>query len=338
LTCTIVIAGPTASGKSALAMRLAAASGGVIVNADSMQLYRELRIVTARPGPADEARVPHRLYGVLAADRPGSAGSWLAMAQGAIEAASAEGRAAIVVGGTGLYLHALLHGLADVPPVPAESRAAVSALYRRLGGPAFHAELQARDPLMAARLAPHDRQRLLRAFEVVEATGRSLADWQADAPARVALPEPVTGIALMPPRAEVYARIGRRLEAMVAAGALDELRALKGLGLAPDLPLLKAVAVRELLAHLEGRADLDSALERATIQTRRYAKRQLTWLRHQMPELTPVARFGDAVDILAEPAIAAIGRLLTNAVSPHTVPFDRRSGRDFAKNKNLQPQ
>jgi tRNA dimethylallyltransferase len=275
---------------------------------------------------------------VLAADRPGSAGSWLAMAQGAIEAASAEGRAAIVVGGTGLYLHALLHGLADVPPVPAEARAAASALYRRLGGPAFHAELQARDPLMAARLAPHDRQRLLRAFEVVEATGRSLADWQADTPARVALPEPVTGIALMPPRAEVYARIGRRLEAMVAAGALDELRALKGLGLAPDLPLLKAVAVRELLAHLEGRADLDSALERATIQTRRYAKRQLTWLRHQMPELTPVARFGDAVDILAEPAIAAIGRLLTNAVSPHTVPFDRRSGRDFAKNKNLQPQ
>ena len=338
MTGTIVIGGPTASGKSTLAMRLAAASGGVIVNADSMQLYRELRIVTARPSPADEARVPHRLYGVLAADSPGSAGSWLALARAALDEAKAHGRPAIVVGGTGLYLHALLHGLADVPPVPAEARAAACALYRRLGGPAFHAELQARDPVMAARLAPHDRQRLIRAFEVAGATGRSLADWQADAPTRVALPQPLIGIALMPPRAEVYARIGRRLEAMVAAGALDELRALKRLGLAPDLPLLKAVAVRELLAHVEGRLDLESALARATIQTRRYAKRQLTWLRHQMPELTPVARFGDAAEIMAEPAIAAIGRLLTAAASPHTVPFDRRSGRDFVKNKNLQPQ
>jgi tRNA dimethylallyltransferase len=305
---TIVIGGPTASGKSTLAMRLAVASGGVIINADSMQLYRELRIVTARPSPADEARLPHRLYGVLAADRPGSAGSWLALAKAAIDEAERQGRPAIVVGGTGLYLHALLHGLADVPPVPAETRARALALYRRLGGPAFHAELQARDPAMAARLQPHDRQRLIRAFEVVSATGRSLAAWQADARDRVALPQPVVGVALMPARAEIYARIGRRLEAMVAAGALDELRALQSLGLAPDLPLLKAVAVRELLAHLEGRLDLAGALARAAMQTRRYAKRQLTWLRHQLPELTPVARFGDAAEIMAEPAIEAIGR------------------------------
>jgi tRNA dimethylallyltransferase len=308
MTGTIVIGGPTASGKSTLAMRLAAATGGVIINADSMQLYRELRILTARPTPADEARLPHRLYGVLPAARPGSAGSWLALAGEALAEAQASGRPAIVVGGTGLYLHALLHGLADVPPVPAATRAAASALHRRLGGAAFHAELRGRDPVMAGRLAPHDRQRLIRAFEVVSATGRSLADWQAAAPARVALPQPVIGIALLPPRAEVYARIGRRLEAMVAAGALDELRALQGLGLAPDLPLLKAVAVRELLAHLEGRLDLASALARATIQTRRYAKRQVTWLRHQLPELAPVARFGEAADIMAEPAVAAIGR------------------------------
>jgi tRNA dimethylallyltransferase len=305
---TIVIGGPTASGKSTLAMRLAVASGGVIINADSMQLYRELRIVTTRPSPADEARLPHRLYGVLAADQPGSAGSWLTLAKAAIDEAQEQGRPAIVVGGTGLYLHALLHGLADVPPVSAETRAAVCALYGRLGGPAFHAELRARDPVMAARLAPCDRQRLIRALEVVSATGRSLADWQADAPTRVALPQPVLGVALMPPRAEVYARIGRRLEAMVAAGALDELRALRSLELAPHLPLLKAVAVRELLAHVDGRVDLASALDRATIQTRRYAKRQLTWLRHQLPELTPVARFGDAAEIMAEPAVAALGR------------------------------
>jgi len=228
-------------------------------------------------------------------------------------------RPAIVVGGTGLYLHALLHGLAEVPPVPAERRAAAAALYERLGGPAFHAELRARDPAMAARLEPHDRQRLIRAFEVISATGRSLADWQADAPGRVALPQPVVGFALTPPRAEVYARIGRRLETMVAAGALDELRALQGLGLAPDLPLLKAVAVRDLLAHLEGRLDLDGALARATTQTRRYAKRQLTWLRHQLPELTPIARFGEAPDIMDEPPVARARALLTDAVSPHSV-------------------
>jgi tRNA dimethylallyltransferase len=308
MTGTIVIGGPTASGKSTLAMRLAERWGGMVINADSMQLYRELRIVTARPSLADEARVPHRLYGVLPAVQPGSAGSWLQMAQAAIDEARAQGRPAIVVGGTGLYLHALLHGLADVPPVPAEARAAACALYRRLGGPAFHAELQARDPAMAARLAPHDRQRLIRAFEVVEATGRSLADWQADAPTRVALPQPVVGIALMPPRAEVYARIGSRLEAMIAAGALVELNALRDLGLAPNLPLLKAVAVRELLAHLEGRLDLESALARATLQTRHSAKRQLTWLRHQLPELTPVTHFGDAAVVMTEPVVAAIGR------------------------------
>jgi tRNA dimethylallyltransferase len=305
---TLVIGGPTASGKSTLAMRLAAASGGVVINADSMQLYRELRILTARPSAADEARVPHRLYGVLAADQPGSAGHWLALARAAIDEAAGQGQPAIVVGGTGLYLHALLHGLAAVPPVPAAERAAASALYEEHGGPGVHALLRARDPVMAARLQPHDRQRLIRAWEVVSATGRSLAVWQADPPERVALPQPVVGLALMPPRAELHARIGRRLEAMVAAGALDELRALRALRPAPDLPLLKAVAVRELLDHLEGRQVLPDALARATVQTRRYAKRQLTWLRHQLPELTPVTGFGDAPEALAPPGVAAIWR------------------------------
>jgi tRNA dimethylallyltransferase len=308
VTGSIVIGGPTASGKSALAMQLAEALGGVIINADSMQLYRELRILTARPGPVEEARAPHRLYGVLSADQPGSAGRWLGLAQAAIEEAVSQGRPAIVVGGTGLYLHALLHGLADVPPVPAAVRADACRLYDELGGPAFRAELCTRDPVMAARLQAHDRQRLIRAYEVIGATGRSLADWQADPPARVALPQPMVGLALLPPRAEIYARIGHRLAAMVEAGALAELAALRALGLPPEVPLMKAVAVRELLGHLEGRLDLASALERATIRTRRYAKRQLTWLRHQMPELTPVVRFGDAPEIMAEPAIAAIGR------------------------------
>jgi tRNA dimethylallyltransferase len=307
VTGTIVIGGPTASGKSALAMQLALATGGMIVNADSMQLYRELRILTARPSEVEEARVPHRLYGVLPADQPGSAGSWLALVEVALAEAAAQGRTAIVVGGSGLYLLALLRGLAAVPPVPAEVRAIACALYQEQGGPGLHAALHERDPVMAARLQPHDRQRLIRAYEVVCATGRSLAAWQAEPPVRIDLPQPVAGVALMPPRAEVYARIGRRLEVMVGAGALEELSALRDLGLAPDLPLFKAVAVRELLEHVEGRLDLKSALDRATIQTRRFAKRQLTWLRHQMAELTPVAVFGDAPEIMAVPEVAVIG-------------------------------
>jgi tRNA dimethylallyltransferase len=303
---TLVIGGPTASGKSCLAMQLAARAGGIIINADSMQLYRELRILTARPSPADEARVPHRLYGVLAADQPGSAGQWLGLAQAALAEAADQGRPAIVVGGTGLYLSALLNGLAAVPPVPAAFRAEASALYEQQGGPGLHAALRARDPAMAAQLRPQDRQRLIRAYEVVAATGRSLAAWQAEAPLRVALQEPVVGLALMPPRAEIYARIGQRLDAMIAAGALDELRALRSFGLSPDLPLLKAVAVRELLAYLDGRQELHDALAQARVQTRRYAKRQLTWLRHQLPQLVPVTGFGDAPETLDMPAIAAL--------------------------------
>ncbi|MGH6912759.1 MAG: tRNA (adenosine(37)-N6)-dimethylallyltransferase MiaA [Geminicoccales bacterium] len=304
---SIVIGGPTASGKSSLALHLAETCGGVIINADSMQLYRELRIVTARPGQAEEARVAHRLYGVLAADQPGSAGRWLALAQAALEEAC-QGRPPVVVGGTGLYLHALLHGLAAVPPVTSAIRVAAAQLYDQLGGPGFRALLRTRDPVTAARLEAHDRQRLIRAYEVVTATGRSLAEWQARAPLRLVLPEPVVGLALVPPRALLHARIADRLAAMIDAGALDELEALSALRLAPDLPLMKAVAVRELLAHVEGRLDLASALARATVQTRRYAKRQLTWFRHQMPELTPLPGFGDAPEILAEPAVAAIGR------------------------------
>jgi len=303
---TVVIGGPTASAKSRLAMHLAARAGGVVVNADSMQLYRELRILTARPSPADEASVPHRLYGVLAANQPGSVGQWLDLARAAIIEAARQGRPAIVVGGTGLYLSALLDGLAAVPPVPAAIRAEASALYEQEGGPGLHAALRARDPVMAGRLQPQDRQRLIRAYEVVTATGRSLAAWQAEPPLRVPLPEPVVGLALMPPRAEVYARIGRRLDAMIAAGALDELRTLQRRGLSPELPLLKAVAVRELLAYLDGRQELQDALAQACVQTRRYAKRQLTWLRHQLPQLLPVAGFGDAPETLRLPAIAAL--------------------------------
>jgi tRNA dimethylallyltransferase len=313
----IVIGGPSASGKSALALRLAEALDGVIINADSMQLYRELPLLTARPGPADEARVPHRLFGVLGAADPASVGRWLELAGEAIAASTGAGRLPIVVGGTGLYLSALLRGLAPVPPVPAAARAAAEAMLERLGGPGLHAELMRRDPVMAARLRPSDRQRLIRAFEVLAATGRSLADWQALPRFRPRLPQPIEGFALLPPRAELHLRIERRLRAMLAAGALDELRALRLAHPEPDLPLLKAVAVPEFLAHLDGRLDLAEALARAVIRTRQYAKRQVTWLRHQLPELEPLQGFGDAPAIL--PDLQRLKRrLLTDAALPHS--------------------
>jgi tRNA dimethylallyltransferase len=296
MTDLIVVAGPTASGKSALALHLAEAERGVIINADSMQLYRDLRLLTARPTAEDQARAPHRLYGILDAADPASAGRWLQLAGAAIGEALAERRPAIVVGGTGLYLHALLHGLAPIPHVATSVRDAARSRLAALGEPAFHAELAELDPTMAARLRPTDRQRLLRAYEVVVGTGRSLAAWQAMPPLRLSLPARRRGLALVPPRPALYQRIDRRLHEMVEHGALEELKVLAERSLPTDLPLMRAVAVPELLAYVSGRVDLDTALERAVVQTRRYAKRQLTWLRHRLPELRSVAEFGDDLD------------------------------------------
>jgi tRNA dimethylallyltransferase len=300
MTGLVVIGGPSASGKSALALALAESLGGVIINADSMQLYRELPLLTARPSPADEARVPHRLYGVLAADDPASAGRWLQLAAAAIAETVALGRLPIVVGGTGLYLKALLHGLAPVPEVPEAARRGAEERLRQLGAAGLHAELAARDPAGAAQLRASDRQRLVRAAEVLSATGRPLAAWQAEPAWRPALPQPMLGIALLPPRGALHERIGNRLRAMIEAGALAELAALREARPAADLPLLKAVGVPELLAHLEGRLARDQAVERAIVRTRQYAKRQVTFLRHQLPELRPLAAFGDDPALLRE--------------------------------------
>ena len=292
-----VIAGPTASGKSALALRLAEAADGVVINADSMQLYRDLRIITARPGAADEARAPHRLFGVLDAAEPASVGRWLQLATSAIAEAAAAQRPAIVVGGSGLYLRALLHGLAPVPDIPEPIRTAARLRLAERGLPAFRAELAELDPVMAARLRATDRQRLLRAYEVIVATGRSLAAWHEMPAARIELPHRRCGLALMPPRAALYQRIERRLRDMVEGGAIEELRALHRRRLPADLPLMKAVAVPELLAYVAGGVDLETALQRAIVQIRRYAKRQITWLRHQLPELRPVAAFGESIQV-----------------------------------------
>lgn len=278
----ILIAGPTASGKSAVALRLAETINGTVINADSMQVYRELRILTARPTPADEARAPHRLYGVLPAAEACSVGRWLDLARGEIAAARASDRVPIVVGGTGLYLAALTEGLAPVPAIPSEIRATARHLQAELGGPAFHAELAARDPVMARRLRPSDPQRLIRAFEVIEATGVSLAEWQRRPPAPPVLETPWHGVVLEPPRSLVYDRCNRRLEAMLDAGALDEVRALAALALDPALPAMKAVGVAPLLCHIRGETSRTAALAAAQTATRRYAKRQYTWFKHKM--------------------------------------------------------
>ena len=312
MSVLLVIAGPTAGGKSALALRAAEAAGGVIVNADSMQLYRDLRTLTARPGAADEARAPHRLFGILDAGEPASVGRWLQLAQAAIDEATAARRPAIVVGGTGLYLHARLQGRAPDPDIPERVRTAPRMGRGERARPGFRAVLAELDPVMAARLRPTDRQRLLRAYEVVVATGRSLAAWQEMPPVRIDLPERRLGVALVPPRAALYQRIERRLRAMVEGGALEEIRMLHERGLPADLPLMKALAVPELLAHVSGRVDLETALERAIVQTRRYAKRQITWLRHRLSELRPVAAFGESIDVPASWA-GAVARTVFGA-------------------------
>ena len=277
-----LIAGPTASGKTALALRLAAQLGGEIVNADALQLYRDLRVLSARPTPQEEARLPHHLFGVADAAEGWSVGRWLAAATPVLQAIEARGRPAIVVGGTGLYFRALTQGLAALPSVPAAVRLRIQAHFEVLGEAGFRAELRTVDPAAEARISPGDRQRLIRALEVHAATGRALSDWQADA--APAFAQAFQALVLEPPRDALYARCDARFEAMMQAGALEEARALVARDLAPDLPAMKAVGLRELAAHLQGETGLDEAVALARQQTRRYAKRQLTWFRNQTPD------------------------------------------------------
>lgn len=277
----VIAAGPTASGKSALALALAEELRGTIINADSMQVYRDLAVLSARPGAAELARAPHRLYGVIDAAEACSAGRWRDLALAEIAAARAGGRLPILVGGTGLYLRALLEGLAPVPPVPQEVRAAARALHARLGGEAFRSALAQFDPEAAERLAAGDTQRLIRAYEVAKATGRPLASWrQGQSAPRFA----AAAILLLPPRAALYRLVDERFLAMMAAGAEAEARALLARGLDPALPAMKAVGVRELARFFAGELTRDAAIAAARQATRRYAKRQYTWFRHQLPE------------------------------------------------------
>lgn len=280
----VLIAGPTASGKSALALELARSVGGVVINADSMQIYRDLRIITARPSGADEALVPHRLYGHVDAAVNFSAGAWVSDAAKALEDAKAEGRLPIFIGGTGLYFKALTAGLSVVPSIPAEVRDDVRARLERNGVEALHAELAASDPRAAERLNLRDRTRIARALEVVEATGRSLLDWHQEGQPPLLPKDNFRAVFLAPERDELYARIDARFDAMLGAGALREVERLAARHLDPLLPAMKAHGVPALIRHLRGEFSLEQAAGIGRADTRHYAKRQFTWFRHQLPE------------------------------------------------------
>ena len=297
----ILIAGPTASGKSALALALAERLGGVIVNADSMQVYRDLRIITARPTPAEEARAPHRLYGHVDAAENYSVGRWLTDAQAALAEAQREGRLPIVTGGTGLYFKALTQGLTAVPPTPPDLRAAMRARLAAEGPEALHAELAVRDAASAARIRPADGVRIVRALEVIAATGRSLVDWHREGMQPVIAPDRAIKLFLDVARAELARRIDVRFDAMLAAGALDEVRALDARGLDPALPAMKAHGVPWLRRHLAGEMSLADTAAEGKKDTRHYTKRQVTWFRHQLPEWTWVAA-ADAERLVLEAA------------------------------------
>ena len=279
----LVIGGPTASGKSGLALAWAKRANGVVINADSMQVYADLRVVTARPSAADESEAPHLLSGVVPASVRMSAARWRELALAEIDRAHGAGALPIVVGGTGLYLRSLMQGLSDIPDIPADVRQAAMDLQAEIGSPALHARLAAIDPATAARLHPTDSQRLIRAWEVIQATGRSISDWQADPPTDVPTNLSFTTLVVEPPRPRLYAQCDQRFLTMLAQGAEAEVAALMEQGLDPALPAMKALGVPEIAAILSGTLDRETAIAKAQQLTRNYAKRQLTWFRNQMP-------------------------------------------------------
>jgi tRNA dimethylallyltransferase len=285
----LLIAGPTASGKSAVALRLAKRLGGRIVNADSMQVYRDLRLLTARPSEAETREAPHVLFGEVDGAENFSVGRWLERARALLEEARGVAKPLIFVGGTGLYFRALTEGLSDIPRVPEAVRAQVRAEAEALAAPALHERLAGADPLTAARLRPSDRQRVLRALEVIAATGRPLAAFHGAREAPALAPGEWAGLFLSPDRDALNRRIAGRFALMLREGALEEVAALAARRLDPALPVMRAHGMPHLIDHLAGRLSLEEASERSVIDTRRYAKRQFTWARHQMPGFLWVA-------------------------------------------------
>jgi tRNA dimethylallyltransferase len=289
----LIVAGPTTSGKSALALALARDLDGVVINADSMQVYRELRILTARPTPAEEMEAPHRLYGVRPAAEPANVAWWREQALAAMDEAAARGKLPILCGGTGLYFDSLTRGLSDIPAVPAWAREQARSRLAALGAAGLHGVLARADPATAAGLRPSDAQRVARAFEVLLGTGRGLAAWQGERGPESAAWR-FSAILLRPPREELRAAASGRFDAMLRHGALEEVRALLDQRLDPALPAMRAHGVPELAAYLAGRMELSEARARAVANTRQYIKRQDTWFRHHPPAAADRLRHIDA--------------------------------------------
>jgi len=286
----VLIAGPTASGKSALALRLAETWNGVVINADSAQVYRDLRILSARPDDADEARTPHLLYGYRDGAQPCSAADWAADATEAIGKVHAEGRLPILAGGTGLYLRTLLDGIAPVPPIDEQVRAEA----RALAVTDAHAALSREDPGAAARLSPTDTTRVTRALEVVRSTGRPLADWQREKQGGIGPQVRLLPLVLLPPREWLYQRCDRRFERMMGEESVEEVRALLVRNLNPLLPVMRAIGVREIGSLLRGELSRAECVAAGQTATRQYAKRQYTWFSRQPPPEWP--RFTEALE------------------------------------------
>lgn len=278
----ILITGPTASGKSALAVALAMRHGGVVINADSMQVYDTLRVLTARPSDEDMGGVTHHLYGHVPAGRLYSTGEWLREVAVLVERLRGEGRLPVFVGGTGLYFKALTGGLSEMPEIPADLREVLRARLQDEGAEALHAELAASDPETAAALKPADGQRIVRALEVFAATGRPIRDFQTGRGPVVVDPERATKIVVQPEREVLRARIDRRFGVMLETGAVEEVEALLAQDVAPEMPVMKAIGVSQIAAMLKGEMSRDEVIERGSAATRQYAKRQMTWFRNQL--------------------------------------------------------
>ncbi|WP_320196379.1 tRNA (adenosine(37)-N6)-dimethylallyltransferase MiaA [Agrobacterium rosae] len=280
----ILITGPTASGKSALALRLAQEKNGVVINADSMQVYDTLRVLTARPSSEEMEDVPHHLYGHVAASKLYSTGEWLREITTLLEKLRGEGRFPVIVGGTGLYFKALTGGLSDMPSIPAQIRESYRTRLLE-GGPAgLHEELSNRDPQIASSLRPTDGQRIVRALEVLEATGKSIRTFQEASGPMIIDPERAQKIVVLPERAVLHDRINRRFAGMMQSGAVEEVQALLALDLSPDATVMKAIGVSQIAEMLAGRMTEAEVIEKAAAATRQYAKRQMTWFRNQMGE------------------------------------------------------